>query len=81
MENPRGVNRLIVGALAAFILATSVWSIFQKDFLVLLASAVALGTVIVMCGVCVLVNIAIFAPLFRLLGKLDRWILRKRVGN
>ncbi len=79
MENPRTMNRFFTGALAAFILAVFVWSILQVDLPLLLAYGVALGIVVLMCGICAFVNVIIFVPLFRLLAKLDAKIMVRKI--
>lgn len=70
MENPRPVNRGFYGLFIGLLLVSVQVAILNSDSQPLLwGLAVLLGFVLV-CGLAALFNLAIFPPIFRLLGKL-----------
>ena len=71
MENPRTINRFLLAALAVFTAAFVAASVYFHSIYILLGWLAAIVAFFVICGLFALFNIAVFAPLFRLLARLD----------
>ena len=71
MENPRTINRLFIALLVAFTAAAVAASIYFQSATILFGWLAAIAAFLLLCFVFALFNIAVFAPLFRLLARLD----------
>jgi hypothetical protein len=72
MEDPRTINRFLVGLLVASTLAAVVFSVYYQEWFILLWWLAAVLIFFVVCRLFALFNIMIFAPILWLVTKLTR---------
>ena len=71
MENPHTINRFFIALLVAFTAAAVAASIYFRSALILLGWLATVAAFFLVCFVFALFSVAVFAPLFRLLARLD----------
>jgi hypothetical protein len=71
MENPRNINRFFIALLVAFTAAAVAASIYFQSAAILFGWLATIAAFFLICFVFALFNIAVFAPLCRLLARLD----------
>jgi ABC-type thiamin/hydroxymethylpyrimidine transport system permease subunit len=71
MENPRTINRFLIALLIAFTAAAVAASIYFHNAFILFGWLATVAAFFLFCLVFALLNIAVFAPLFSLLARLD----------
>ena len=71
MENPRSINRFFIALLIAFTLVAIGSSLYLREIRIFLLWVAVIALFVVVCGLLSLCNIVIFAPIFRLVAKLD----------
>jgi hypothetical protein len=79
MENPCSINRFLLALLVVATLVAVAASIYFQNLYILAGWFSAVGAGFVLWGFFALLNIALFAPLFRLLAKLDAKIGRNEL--
>ncbi len=71
MENPRVINRFLFALLVGFTFVAIGYSLYYREIFIFLAWLAFIALFSVVCGLLAVFNIAIFAPIFRLLARLD----------
>ena len=77
MENPKSVHRFLMALVGVFTVVALGLSIYCLDFYILLGWLAILGLTLIVFGVLALFNVAIFAPIFWLIGRLSNRRARK----
>ena len=72
MENPRVVNRSVIGLFGALTVIALVSSLRTAEWSIFFGWLVVMTLFCLLCVVGALLNMAIFIPVFRLMGKVDR---------
>ena len=70
MENPKSVHRFLLALVGVYTVAALGLSIYYREFYILLGWLAFLALFVVVCGVLTLFNVAVFAPIFWLVGRL-----------
>jgi hypothetical protein len=78
MENPKSVHRFLLALVGVCTVAALGLSIYCRDFYIFLGWLATLALLFVVCGVLALFNVAMFAPIFWLIGRLADRRARKR---
>ncbi len=78
MENPRTINRFVVAFLIAVTTAAVAMSIYHHNVYFLLVWLAAVAAFFVICFAFAFFNIAVFAPLFRLIARIDTRLTGRR---
>jgi hypothetical protein len=78
MENPRTINRFFIALLVVFTAAAVAASVYFQSASILLGWLATVAAFFLVCFVFALFNIAVFAPLFRLLARLDARFTARR---
>jgi len=69
MENPKAVHRFLIALLAVCTVVALGLSIYYWDFYLFLAWLAIVVLFLVVCGVLALLNVAMIAPIFWLIGR------------
>jgi hypothetical protein len=69
MENPRTINRFLLGLLAVYAAITIGGSVFLGDVSILLYSIAAAALIFVGFGLVAIINVIVFVPIFWLMAK------------
>ena len=69
MENPRTINRFLLGLLAVYAATAIGGSVFLGDVSILLYSIAAAAFIFVGFGVVAIINVIVFVPIFWLMAK------------
>jgi hypothetical protein len=77
MENPKSVHRFLMALVGVGTVIALGLSIYCWDFYILLGWLAILGLTLIVFGVLALFNVAIFAPIFWLIGRLSNRRARK----
>jgi hypothetical protein len=77
MENPKSVHRFLMALVGVFTVIALGLSIYCRDFYILLGWLAILALTLIVFGVLALFNVAIFAPIFWLVGRLSNRRARK----
>jgi len=70
MENPKSVHRFLLALVGVCTVAALGLSIYCWDFYIFLGWLAALALFFIVCAVLTLFNVAMFAPIFWLIGRL-----------
>ena len=70
MENPKSIHRFLLALIGVSTVAAIGFSIYYREFYILLGWLALLALFVVVCGVLALFNVAVFAPIFWLVGRL-----------
>jgi hypothetical protein len=77
MENPQSVHRFLMGLVGVGTISALGLSIYCWDFYIFLGWLGILGLTIISFGVLALFNVAMFAPVIWLVGRLSNRRIRK----
>jgi hypothetical protein len=77
MENPKSVHRFLLALVGVGTVIALGLSIYCWDFYILLGWLAILGLTLILFGVLALFNVALFAPIFWLVGRLSNRRARK----
>ena len=69
MENPKSVHRFLLALVGICTVAALGLSIYCRDFYIFLGWVATLALFFVVCGALTLFNVAMFAPIFWLIGR------------
>ena len=69
MENPRTINRFLLGLLAVYAAIAIGGSVFLGDVSILLYSIAAAALIFVGFGLVAIINVIVFVPIFWLMAK------------
>lgn len=72
MENPQAINRFFIALLITFTLVVIGYSIYLRDFSILLWWTCIIILFFALCRLFAFFNIIVFAPVFGLISKLVR---------
>ena len=71
MENPRVINRFLFALLVGFTFVALGCSLYYREIFIFFGWLAIIVLFLAVCGFLAVFNIAIFAPIFRLLARLD----------
>jgi len=71
VENPRVIHRFLFALLVGFTFVALGWSLYYREIFILFGWLAIIVLFSAVCGLLAVFNIAIFAPIFRLLARLD----------
>jgi len=71
VENPRAIHRFLFALLVGFTFVALGCSLYYREIFILFAWLATIVLFLAVCGLLAFLNIAIFAPIFRLLARLD----------
>jgi len=70
MENPRAINRFFFGLLLGLLILSVADAFITHDPHPFLKGLAVLALFVLLCGLAALINVVLFPPIFRLLGRL-----------
>lgn len=70
MENPKSVHRFLLALMSASTVTALGFSIYFREFYILLGWLALVALFVVVCGVLALFNVIVFAPIFFLVARL-----------